>query len=193
MALEIEAKMQVQDHGPIRQRLELAGARRLHRQLENNTFLDTLDRHLQTHDSGLRVRRARDIDTGLVTAVITHKGPRQPGLIKTRPETEVSVACYEDAVALLQQLGYGVTLCFEKRRESWELDECEVELDELPQLGRFVEIEGPGEAAIESVRRRLELSSHELIQTGYATMIARHLDATAAGRRTLTFADCPAV
>ncbi len=193
MALEIEAKMRVQDHAPIRQRLELAGARRLHRHLETNTFMDTADQQLQMHDSGLRVRRAEDIDTDLVTAVITHKGPRQPGLMKTRPEAEVSVASYEDAVALLQQLGYRITLCFEKRRESWELDGCEVELDELPQLGRFVEIEGPDETAIEAVRQRLELSSHELIQTGYATMIARHLDATVPGRRTLTFADCPAV
>jgi adenylate cyclase, class 2 len=193
MALEIEAKMQVLDHAPIRQRLELAGARRLHRQLETNTFLDTLDHQLQSRDSGLRVRRARDIDTGLVTAVITHKGPRQPGVMKTRPETEVKVASYENAVTLLEELGYQVTLSFEKRRESWKLDECEVELDELPQLGRFVEIEGPGEAAIERVRGRLELGGQQLIQTGYATMVAGRLAATVPERRTLTFADCPTV
>lgn len=192
MALEIEAKMHVHDHAPIRQRLELSGARRLHRHLETNTFLDTVDHQLQLQDSGLRVRRAKDLDTGLVTAVITHKGPRQPGVMKTRPEAEVNVASYADAVALLEQLGYHVTLSFEKRRESWQLDDCEVELDELPQLGRFVEIEGPGEAAIQSVRGRLDLAGHDLIQTGYATMIAKHMAATSPDQRTLTFADSPA-
>ena len=191
MALEIEAKMQVDDHTPIRQRLELAGARRLHRHLETNTFMDKADHALQQRDSGLRIRRARDIDTALVTAVITHKGPCQPGLLKIRPETEVKVASYEDAVALLEALDYHITLCFQKRRDSWQLDDCEVELDELPQLGRFVEIEGPSEAAIESVRVRLGLAGHPLIQTGYATLVARHLTATVPDSRTLTFADCP--
>ena len=193
MALEIEAKMQVDDHAPIRQRLELAGARRLHRHLETNTFIDTVVHPLQQRDSGLRIRRALDVDTGLVTAVITHKGPRQPGLLKIRPETEVKVASYEDAVALMEALDYHITLCFEKRRDSWQLDGCEVELDELPQLGRFVEIEGPSESAIESVRGRLALAGHPLIQNGYATLVARHLAATVPNSRTLTFADCPRV
>ena len=191
MALEIEAKMQVDDHAPIRQRLKRNGAKRLHRHLETNTFIDTVDHALQQHDSGLRIRRARDVDTGLVTAVITHKGPRQPGLLKIRPETEVKVASYEDAVALMEALDYHITLCFEKRRDSWQLDDCEVELDELPQLGRFVEIEGPSEAAIESVRAQLGLAGHPLIQTGYATLVARHLTATVPDSHTLTFADCP--
>ena len=190
MALEIEAKMQVDEHAPIRQRLELAAAKRLHRHLETNTFIDKVDHSLQKRDSGLRIRRALDVDTGLVTAVITHKGPCQPGLLKIRPETEVKVASYEDALALMEALDYQITLCFEKRRDSWKLDECEVELDELPQLGRFVEIEGPSEAAIESVRGRLGLAGHPLIQTGYATLVARHLAATVPDSHTLTFADC---
>lgn len=192
MALEIEAKMQVHDHAPIRQVLESAGARRLHRHLETNTFLDTVDRQLQRNGSGLRIRRARDVDTGLVTAVMTHKGPRQPGLIKIRPEAEVKVASYEDAVTLMEALGYRITLCFEKRRDSWKLDECEVELDELPRLGSFVEIEGPSETAIEAVRGRLALGGCQLVQMGYAEMVARHLAATVPDGRTLTFADCQA-
>lgn len=192
MAVEIEAKMRVSDFDALRGRLEAAGADRLHRHLETNTFLDAADHRLQSCDSGLRVRRALDIDTGSVTAVITHKGPRQPGPMKIRPETEVKVGSYDDAVSLLQQLGYDVTLSFEKRRESWILAGCEVEMDELPELGRFVEIEGPDEAAINAVQIRLGLQHEPLIQTGYATMIARHLARTSPSRHTLTFGDSPA-
>jgi adenylate cyclase, class 2 len=192
MPLEIEAKIRVSDHVPIRQRLVEAAAGHLHRHNEINTFLDTPDHRLQSQDSGLRVRRAEDIDTGVVTAVITHKGPRRAGLMKTRPETEVKVASYDGAVALLQQLGYVMTLSFEKRRESWSLGGCEVELDELPQLGRFVEIEGPDEARIAAVQRQLGLENEPLIQTGYATMVAQYLARVSPPRRTLTFADSPA-
>ena len=40
---------------------------------------------------------------------------------------------------------------------SWKLGGCTVELDELPHLGTFVEIEGPSEAAILKVRDQLQL------------------------------------
>jgi adenylate cyclase class IV len=51
-----------------------------------------------------------------------------------------------------------------------------VELDELPYLGNYVEIEGPSEKDVESVRRSLGLENLPLIKTGYISMLAGYLE-----------------
>ena len=61
---------------------------------------------------------------------------------------------------------------FQKRRESWALAGCQVEMDELPHLGTFVEIEGPDEASITAVRDRLALASVPGIIETYIAMLA---------------------
>ena len=79
------------------------------------------------------------------------------------------------AVAVLKALGFFPTLTFEKRRESFEMGGCKVELDELPILGCFIEIEGPGEDAIARVRETLGLADRPPIKTGYIGMLAKYL------------------
>jgi adenylate cyclase class 2 len=187
MGVEIEAKMKVDDFDEIRRRLQGSGATRVGSVLELNTFFDSADRHLVLKDKGLRLRRTRDDRTGQEQFIITVKGPQQKGELKSREEAEVRVDDGEDAKAVLAALGFEPTLSFEKRRESWTLDDCKVELDELPILGRFVEIEGPGESAVMRVREKLEMTDTPLIRTGYATMLAQHLKESGDSRREIRF------
>ena len=112
MALEIELKMRVGDLGKVRRILEEQGAKPKGKRLETNTFLDTAGDDLIKQGAGLRVRRCRDLASGQVTAEMTHKGPRQPGAMKIREETEFAVGEYEAAVSLLGQVGYEVKLSF---------------------------------------------------------------------------------
>ncbi|MEM6507068.1 MAG: CYTH domain-containing protein, partial [Planctomycetota bacterium] len=79
-----------------------------------------------------------------------------------------------DAALLLGALGYHHVLSFEKRRIRYELDGCNVELDELPIIGRFVEIEGPSEDAVLAVREKLGLSDEPLIRSSYIAMLKTH-------------------
>jgi adenylate cyclase class 2 len=185
MPIELEAKIRIADRAAIEQRLRQLGAHFECRQLEVNTFLDTAARELRRADSGLRVRQARDLESRQTRTIITHKGPRQPGCYKSRSESELVVESYEDALALLRQLGFDVTLTFEKRRQTWQLGGCEVVLDELPRLGEFLEVEGPSEEAIAAVLKMLGLAGEPLIAQGYATLIAELLEPT--GRRELRF------
>lgn len=187
MPLEIEAKMKVDDFGPFRRQLAARGAVRVGSVLETNTFFDTADRQLVSQDKGLRLRRTRDDKTGQEEFIITFKGPLRHGELKTREEAEVQVDDAQRATALLHALGYEPTLSFEKRRESWQLDECKIELDELPILGRYVEIEGPGEEAVMQMRRKLNLDDQPLIQTGYITMLSRYLKEHGDTRRSISF------
>src|SRR3954463_8648792 len=155
MALEIEAKMRLADPSAARQALRRLEGLRVGEIFETNVFLDTPDRRLLNSGSGLRLRRNHHVDSGRDELVITHKGPLQRGELKSRPETEVTVDDFDQALALLDQLGYRPDLRFEKHRESWKLDGCKIELDELPHLGHFIEIEGPDEAAVMRLRERL--------------------------------------
>src|SRR5687768_3995745 len=164
MPVEIEAKMAVPDLDVVRARLRELGAQRAGRNLETNTFFDTEDRSLLAADEGLRLRRNLNVDTHADEHVITYKGPRQHGLLKSRDEVEVTVGSSEDASQLLERLGFVRMLSFEKRRESWKLGGCKVELDELPYIGSFVEVEGPGEQPVLAVREQLGLGDRPMVK-----------------------------
>jgi adenylate cyclase class 2 len=174
MAIETEAKIRLADRdhaAALRARVVEFSGMRVGSRFELNTFFDTADARLRSRGEGLRLRRMRDDATGRSTAVVTFKGPILPGEMKRRDEIECEVADAELATQLLAKLGFDATLSFEKQREIWTLDGCEVVIDELPKLGHFVEIEGSSEAVIRSVIKKLDLSDQPLIKTGYASMI----------------------
>ena len=67
------------------------------------------------------------------------------------------------------------TLTFQKRRESWRLGECSVELDEVPFLGMYVEIEGPDEHVVMEAREALGLAEQPIIKTAYISLLADYM------------------
>lgn len=187
MPVEIEVKMHVLDLEPVRAKLEELGAEHKGRREEVNTFVDTDDRALLAGDEGLRIRSHRDVSSGRMEYVMTYKGPRQAGVAKSRDEIEVTVDDADAAAMLLDRLGYHRTLTFEKRRESWALRGCSVELDELPKLGTFVEVEGPDEATVMQVRDELGLDSAPMEKRSYAALLADWLKQHAPGKTDVKF------
>lgn len=185
MSVEIEAKMKFGDLDVIRERLKSARAKFVGRTNEVNRFYDAPDGRLSSADRGLRLRTNTNADTGDAEHVVTMKGPRQKSAFKTREELEFTVDAVDAVDGVFAHLGYPLNLSFEKRRESWTLDGCKIELDEMPVFGTFVEIEGKDEASVESVRKKLGLAGEPTISEGYATMVAKHLAKT--GGRELRF------
>ena len=175
MPVEIEAKMKVSDLTLIKQRLVACGATLIGEFLERNTFFDTEDRSLLAADEGLRLRQNQDLNTGKTVCIMTFKGPRQHGQLKSREETETTVGSYTDAAGLIERIGFTKVLSFEKRRDSWSINGCEVELDNVPRLGTFVEIEGPKEEAVLKVRDMLQLNDRPLVRASYIAMLMTHL------------------
>ena len=88
---------------------------------------------------------------------------------------------------ILLRIGFVRVLRFEKRRETWTLEGCEVALDELPRLGRFVEIEGPSDAAVMQVRQKLGLEEAPLLTSSYVGMLSHRLDDRDAHPRDVRF------
>lgn len=187
MPVEIEAKMKVPDLATVRTRLRECDGKFQSSVLETNTFFDTEDRSLLARDQGLRLRHTRDAQTTAEAATITFKGPRLHGALKSREERELTVGSAKDAMALLEALGFSRVLTFQKRRESWLLHGCRVELDELPYLGVFVEIEGPREQTVIMVRETLHLADHPLISASYIALLMAHLQERGINDRVVVF------
>lgn len=189
MPVEIEIKLKVDDLAPIRSRLKELGAQRVGEVIETNIFFDTPDRALLANDCGLRVRRKRDV-TGSEKdkLVITYKGARSEGPVKRREEIEVAVDRFDNAITLLERLGYTRNLKFEKRRESWKIEKSLVELDSLPELGCFIEIEAPTQTEVLKIRERLGLSDVPGVTKTYADLVTHHLAERGVRGAALTFA-----
>lgn len=192
MAVEIEAKMRLHDPYAVIARLKEHGAAKRAELSETNSYFDTPEGQLKSTDQGLRTRVevTHPGEPGeQVKTVITHKGPRAMGALKSRLETELVVDNAREAALLLGALGYHHVLSFEKRRVRYELDGCLVELDELPIIGRFIEIEGPSDAAVIAVREKLGLADEPIIRSSYIAMLRTHLQETHAEQAMIRFED----
>lgn len=171
MPVEIEAKVKVEAHDGVRARLRELGAAYSGKVRELNCIFDDVQQSLRKAGAGLRVRDIKVLEGSPGEPSITYKGPIQRGDLKIRPELDVAVADAATAAAIFQALGYEAFLTFEKDRESWRLGPCKIELDEVPLLGKFVEIEGPDETAVLQARSRLVLESATLIKQSYAKLL----------------------
>ncbi|HEX7010951.1 MAG TPA: class IV adenylate cyclase [Phycisphaeraceae bacterium] len=174
MSIEIEAKMRLPDLEAIEHKLQEASAQWVTELMEVNTYFDTPQGQLKSTDQGLRIRLEQPSDAP-PRVVLTYKGPRAHGQLKSRSEVELAVENERDAAQLLAALGYQPVLSFQKRRRRWQLDSCLIELDTLPYLGDFIEIEGPSEQAVLTVRQKLGLEDLPLISASYITMLQTHL------------------
>ena len=174
MSIEIEGKMRLTDPEAVEHALRELGAEPHGRVFETNTFFDTQQGNLKSGDQGLRIR-VEQPEQGEPVVSITHKGPRAHGQLKNRQETEVRVDDAQQAAALLGAMGYRPVLTFEKRRTRWKLDDCWIELDTLPHLGQFIEIEGPSDEVVMQVREKLGLAEAPLVRTSYAAMMTAHI------------------
>ena len=174
MPLEIEAKLKVDSHAAVRAKLCAAGGKCLGQVLETNHIFDNADRALLAGDCALRIRTTQTEAHPIPGATLTYKGPRQDSAFKSRQEIQINVDDGAAAQPLLEALGFIEVVRFEKRRESWELGPCQVELDELPHLGTYVEIEGSEEACISRAQNDLGLGALTHVRENYITLLVDH-------------------
>lgn len=175
MPRETEIKYEVGDLRIVQRRLCSAGATFLGTVFQTDAYFDTPKRRLLAADSGLRLRRTRCVKAGAEPvrpgALLTFKGPsRRGGKAKVRSEYQTCVDDPAAVTSILVACGLRPVATIRKRRASYRLGDCRVELDRLPILGCFVEIEAPNEKAILAMAARLGLSG-EPIKTHYVNLL----------------------
>ena len=171
MFIEIEAKLKVDSFKSIEKRLKSLGAEFLRERLHTDAYFDDGKSSLRKSDSALRLRHQLIGKKDQI--VITFKGPRRKGRFKQRQEIQFEVGDAELAEMFLAAIGYKRTLVYQKKRRVWHYRDCEIALDELPLLGKFVEIEGPGARKIAEVQKKLGLGDLPHIYDSYAVLMRK--------------------
>ena len=174
MFTEIEAKLKVDSLPEIESRVERLGAEFVAEQLQSDIHFDDSNATLTKADRCLRLRR--QVVGESTRFFLTYKGAKEKSNYKKRQEIEIEVSDADSAQKLLSALGYEQKLCFEKKRRLWRLGECEVALDQLRELGDFIEIEGPGDKQIAHVQENLGLAELPHIPKSYASMIMEKIN-----------------
>ena len=173
MCIEIEAKLKVESHKEVIEKLTELGAEFFQEQSQTDYYFDDADRTLTKTDRCLRLRRLQTDQTEKI--FLGYKGAKERNRFKRRQEIELAIEDADSAQKLFSELGYKQVLVIEKKRRIWQLGRCEVALDELPLLGSFVEIEGPEEERIADVQKKLGLAHLPHIPDTYASLMAKKL------------------
>lgn len=172
MPTETECKIPVDDFAAIEAKLREWHAEPHGEFLQDDVFFDWPDRRLLRADQGLRVRSVRPVGRETPPAhVLTYKGARRPAQLKQREEIELVIDDPQAMAIVLQRLGLALMLEVQKRRRRYRLHDCWVELDTVPLLGRFIEVEGPSHDAIIHVVSGLGLDLSRGLTDSYASLL----------------------
>ncbi len=164
MPEEIEAKFYVTDLPSLRRKMIALGAKTKQKRVyEQNLRFDTPHMTLSAEMKVLRLRQDEKIR-------LTFKAPGhlQDGVL-VRPEFEVEVSDFAQTRQILEGLGYHVYSLYEKYRETLNLDEVDLMLDEMP-FGCFVELEGPSSQSVKDLASKLGLDFEKRIGLSYMAL-----------------------
>jgi predicted adenylyl cyclase CyaB len=165
--IEIEKKYRLTDaaRDGVVERLAALGIERIASVFEVNSIYTNAA--LTEQDAIVRIRRIDE------RTILTFKKrfPSASG-IKHQLEEETDVKDADALAAILSHLGLHVSLVYEKRRQTWNYQECEIAIDEL-SFGWFMEIEGP-EDQIKSVESELEISGLQTEEATYPALTRQH-------------------
>ncbi len=192
---ETETKLKVDSHHAVRAALESLGAAPGSTFLQTDTYYDSEGRRLLKAGCGFRLRTFEWLDgpgrPEHRQPLLTFKGPVDPdSRIKKRREIQTHCESGEAMADILKALDVQPVMVIQKRRTSWAVGGCHVELDELPNLGTFVEIEGPGESAIEELAAKLGLGDATHIQKSYLQLAHDNCTRHAGPCEEFTFENC---
>lgn len=180
--VETEVKLHVPDLDAVAQRITAAGGvLAASRVFERNLRYDDPDRALTNAGIVLRLREDSRVR-------LTYKGAgREDGGALSREEVEVTLDDIDRMDAILRHLGYAPYVVYEKYRTTYELEDAEIVLDEMP-YGHFVEIEATS-AVIRELIARLALDDRPRIVDSYMGLFERVKQALDLDVHDLTFAN----
>lgn len=167
--LEVEVKFFVGEHESLRSALRAAEATlKKPRIYERNVIYDTAAYQLKESERLLRLRQDERVRLTVKAPAPAEAQARSEA--KVRQELEIEVSDFATAEAILGQLGYQPKLIYEKYRETWQLGEVEIVLDEMP-YGNFAELEGP-EEALKTLAQQLGINWEKRMLTNYLALMS---------------------
>lgn len=134
---------------------------------QRDEYFDTTDELLREQDLTVRLRLLNGV------ALLALKGPRVfvEGAMHRRIELEFEVKDESEVREQLQRHKLVATAIIEKRRWTFHMCCCSIAVDDLPFIGRFVEIEGSGLEQIKNVMCSLGLSEKHAVRKNYTELL----------------------
>ncbi len=156
--LEVEVKFRSPENDRVIEALERLGAKRLSDESMEDIYYQHPSRDFGISDEAIRLRRCGD------SAELTYKGPRMASSsAKAREELSMAVVDSLSAARILERLGFSELTTVRKRRKTYLIDKLRVAVDDVDELGQFVELElitediAKAETLLRSVRKDLPL------------------------------------
>jgi len=135
--IEVEAKARARPD--TRQRILSMGAVLVGEENHHDIYFSSPLRDFRKSDEALRIRIKEE------GARLTYKGPKLDQQTKSRREITVKIDDPEKMEEVLKSIGFYPSAVVRKRRTKYRLEQLTFALDEVEDLGSFVEVEMAGE------------------------------------------------
>jgi adenylate cyclase class 2 len=107
---------------------------------QTDYYFSSPTRNFAVTDEALRLRQILT-KLGKEKIELTYKGPKQGESMKIREEITIEVSDYSKSIKFLENLGFQVVTVVKKKRTNWLVDQFIISVDEVEDLGSFMEIE----------------------------------------------------
>lgn len=159
MKAEIEVKFCDVDINDIRERLKETGAI-LQQPMRNMRRALIEEDHHAVENMFIRIRDEGD----KVTLCLKKKTKSlNESTIDSTYEVETTVGDFDTTIEIFTIAGWQYTTYQESRRETWQLNDVEVVIDEWPWIKPYIEIEGETEAAVRDGAKKLGFSWNDAV------------------------------
>jgi adenylate cyclase, class 2 len=165
MATEIEAKFKVENIEEIKQKIATLGAvLKGTKQQKDTYYKHPVRKELQGQPTYLRIRTTE----GKSKTAMHYK-------LKDYEWEELETSLEDGDILrkIFENLGFAVDVEIVKKRETWEIPDGEIVLDDVEGLGNFMEIEVNSKEALESYcdKLGLDLKNNKLQDISYADLL----------------------
>lgn len=171
--MEVEVKARCDDLESIEFKALAMGARFVRDMEQSDIFLSHPARDFGKTDESLRMRWAGN------RCYLTYKGPREKGQVKAREEIELEVGDGEGLLVALERLGFKKVGEVTKIRRMLSFGDADICLDDVEDLGTFVEVEVKAEDIDHAKKRAMAILTdlglkRNIVKASYFEMLHKN-------------------
>lgn len=137
--IEVEVKAWIKDFNDTKEILKVLGARKIRKEHQEDVYFNAPHRDFAETDEALRIRKISQNNDKKI--FMTYKGAKMDKISKTRREIEFRIEDSKKAALILENLGFSSVATIKKERTIYLLDEFIISLDNVYDVGNFMEIE----------------------------------------------------
>lgn len=149
--IEVEIKLPIGSPEMAEQALLLMGFEEDTLLQETDIYFTSESRDIRKRGEALRVREVKDLNNGTTKAVMTFKGPKLDEVSMTREELETEIASLDTGKRLFEAIGFRPVQPLVKTRKVLRKGNMTACLDNVCDLGTFLELEYLAESEAERV------------------------------------------